>query len=81
MLGYRFGNIAYCTDVNGIPDASLAQLGGLDVLVLDALRVKFHPTHFNLSQAVEMAQRFAGRPMANERWYVDNTGAVTKTAL
>ena len=28
-----------------------------------------------------MAQRFAGQPMANERWYVDNAGAVTKTAL
>jgi hypothetical protein len=28
-----------------------------------------------------MAARFAGKPMSNERWYVDNSGAVTKTAL
>lgn len=61
VLGYRFGNIAYCTDVNGIPDASLAQLGGLDVLVLDALRPKFHPTHFCLPQAIDMARRIGAK--------------------
>lgn len=61
VLGFRFGNIAYCTDVNGIPDASLEALKGVEVLVLDALRHKFHPTHFNLTQAVEMAKRIGAR--------------------
>jgi phosphoribosyl 1,2-cyclic phosphate phosphodiesterase len=57
VLGFRFGNVAYCTDTNGIPPESLAQLEGLDVLVLDALRLKPHPTHFSLDEAVEVARR------------------------
>ena len=39
VLGYRFGNVAYCTDTKGIEPASMALLEGLDVLVLDALRI------------------------------------------
>lgn len=61
VLGFRFGNIAYCTDVNGIPDASLAELQNLDVLIIDALRHKFHPTHFNLQQAIEVSQRLGAK--------------------
>ena len=38
VLGFRFGNIAYCTDTNGIPPESWPLLEGLDVLMLDALR-------------------------------------------
>ncbi len=59
VLGYRFGRFAYCTDCSHIPDTSLALLDGLEVLILDALRIRPHPTHFNLEQAVEMAQRIA----------------------
>ena len=36
VLGFRIGNIAYCTDTNGLPPESMALLEGLDVLVLDA---------------------------------------------
>ncbi len=61
VLGFRFGNIAYCTDVNGIPDESRELLRGLDVLFLDALRRKHHPTHFNLAQAVETAQQIGAK--------------------
>jgi phosphoribosyl 1,2-cyclic phosphate phosphodiesterase len=57
ILGFRVGRFAYLTDCNGIPDASLALLSGLDCLVLDALRHRPHPTHFTLSQAVAMARR------------------------
>ncbi len=56
-LGFRIGNIAYCTDTNGIPPDSLALLTGLDVLILDALRPRSHATHFSLEQAVEIATR------------------------
>jgi phosphoribosyl 1,2-cyclic phosphate phosphodiesterase len=57
ILGFRIGRFAYLTDCNGIPEASLALLNGLDCLVLDALRRRPHPTHFTLDQAVQMAQR------------------------
>ncbi len=57
VLGYRFGPFAYCTDCNHIPEESVALLGGLEVLILDAVRLRPHPTHFNLEQAVAMARR------------------------
>jgi phosphoribosyl 1,2-cyclic phosphate phosphodiesterase len=52
VLGFRFGNAAYVTDCNQIPRASMEMLRGLDFLVLDALRWKPHPTHFNIEQAL-----------------------------
>lgn len=54
--GYRCGPIAYLTDCNKIPDTSLALLDGLKLLVLDGLRFKPHPTHFNIPEAVAIAQ-------------------------
>ena len=50
--GYRFGNIAYCTDTNFLPSASLDLLRGLDTLVIDGLRWEDHPTHFTVDQAI-----------------------------
>ncbi|MBE7507426.1 MAG: MBL fold metallo-hydrolase [Planctomycetia bacterium] len=61
VLGFRVGNFAYCTDVGKIPESSWPLLEGLDVLVLDALRKRPHPTHFNLDQAVEHAQRIGAK--------------------
>ncbi len=56
VLGFRFGNVAYCTDASAIPDESRPLLEGLDVLVLDALRPRPHATHFSLEEAVAMAR-------------------------
>lgn len=47
--------LAYCTDVSGIPPESWKYLTGLRTLVLDGLRIRHHPTHFNLDQAVKHA--------------------------
>ena len=55
VLGFRFGDIAYCTDTNGIPPASMAKLQGLDVLILDCLRREPHTTHFGLAEALAVA--------------------------
>lgn len=64
VLGFRFGDVAYCTDTNGIPEESWPLLEGLDVLILGALRDRPHPTHFSLEEAVETAQRTgAGRTL------------------
>lgn len=61
VLGFRVGRFAYLTDCNAIPEPSFALLEGLDVLVLDALRHKPHPTHFSLSEAVTVATRIGAR--------------------
>ncbi|WP_114391161.1 MBL fold metallo-hydrolase [Notoacmeibacter marinus] len=56
-LGFRIGPMAYCTDVSAWPDESVAQLHGLDLLVIDALQYRRHPSHFSLEQAVEWVDR------------------------
>jgi phosphoribosyl 1,2-cyclic phosphate phosphodiesterase len=62
ILGFRFDRFAYLTDCSRIPDASWALLEGLAVLVLDALRIRPHPTHFSLDEAIATAARIgAGR--------------------
>lgn len=53
VLGFRIGDLAYCTDVSRIPETSLDRLRDLDVLILGALRNKPHPAHFSVSQALE----------------------------
>ena len=50
--GFRIGGLAYCNDVNELPEASLEHLRGLDVLVVDALRYTPHPSHANLEKAL-----------------------------
>lgn len=57
ITGYRIGNVAYLTDVSGIPEESFALLEGLDVLVLSALRHKPHHNHLTLDQAMQLAER------------------------
>lgn len=61
VLGFRLGDIAYCTDTNQIPASSWPRLADLDVLILDALRLEHHPTHFSLNEAIQVAQRVAAR--------------------
>lgn len=66
VLGYRFGPLAYCTDVSGIPDDAIDRLQGLDTLVLGALRPKPHPKHLSIEQAVDLALRIGAR----QTWFV-----------
>lgn len=56
-LGFRFGNVAYCTDVKEIPAASWPLLEGLDCLILDALRYKPHVTHMCLDESLAAVER------------------------
>jgi phosphoribosyl 1,2-cyclic phosphate phosphodiesterase len=61
ILGFRFGDVAYLTDCNRIPDDAWPLLHGLDIVVLDALRERPHPTHFSLAEATEAARRIGAR--------------------
>lgn len=61
IFGYRFGSVAYLTDHSGIPESSLDRLHGLDVLFLDALRHRPHPTHSTVETSVETARRVQPR--------------------
>jgi phosphoribosyl 1,2-cyclic phosphate phosphodiesterase len=57
VLGYRVGRLAYCTDTSQISPESMERLEDLDILILDGLRHRPHPTHFTLEQAVQVARR------------------------
>jgi phosphoribosyl 1,2-cyclic phosphate phosphodiesterase len=57
IFGLRFGRFAYLTDCSAIPDSSWALLEDLDVVVLDALRERPHPTHFSIGEAMDAARR------------------------
>ena len=61
VFGYRFGNLAYITDVKSIPPAERERLRDLDVLVLNALWWRPHPTHLSISEAVETARALGAR--------------------
>ena len=61
ILGFRFGNFAYLTDCNAIPDESWPLLQDLDTLVVDALRDKPHTTHFTVAEALAVASRLRAR--------------------
>jgi phosphoribosyl 1,2-cyclic phosphate phosphodiesterase len=53
---YRFGSAAYLTDFSTIPDETLAQLEGLDILILDALRHHPHPTHSTVANSLTIVE-------------------------
>jgi len=61
ILGYRINDLAYCTDVSEIPEKSYALLDNLEVLVLDALREKPHPTHLSLEQAINESKKIKAK--------------------
>jgi phosphoribosyl 1,2-cyclic phosphate phosphodiesterase len=56
VFGYRMGSLAYITDVKSVPPAAFPLLGGLKVLVLNALWWRPHPTHLSIGEAVETAR-------------------------
>jgi phosphoribosyl 1,2-cyclic phosphate phosphodiesterase len=61
VYGYRLGPLAYITDVKAIPDDAGRRLRGLEVLVLNALWWRPHPTHLSIAEAIETAQALGAR--------------------
>ena len=60
-LGFRIGNFAYCPDVSFYPDETLDKMRGLDVLIVDALQYREHPSHFSLEQALAVIMELKPR--------------------
>jgi phosphoribosyl 1,2-cyclic phosphate phosphodiesterase len=59
VAGLKVGRFAYLNDVNYIPDVVWQKIQDLDTLVLDAVRRRPHPHHFNLEQALKVAEQLA----------------------
>jgi phosphoribosyl 1,2-cyclic phosphate phosphodiesterase len=60
-LGFRIGSLAYCSDVSGFPGRTVERLTGLDVLIIDALQYKPHPTHISLEQSLNWIKELMPR--------------------
>ncbi|HUA60923.1 MAG TPA: MBL fold metallo-hydrolase [Verrucomicrobiae bacterium] len=61
ILGFRFGAAAYLTDHSEIPESSMELLRGLDVIFLDALRYKPHPTHSTVDRSIKTVELLGAR--------------------
>lgn len=61
VLGYRFGDIAYCTDMNYIPEEEFKKLQGLEHFIINCVRYKRHLSHFSLEEAVAIAQKVGAK--------------------
>lgn len=59
VYGFRFGDMAYITDVKDVPAAARTELRGLKLLVLNALRYKPHPTHLSIDDALAVVRDLA----------------------
>ena len=57
ILGFRFGDFAYLTDTNHVPEHAYPLLDGVKIVILDALRHRPHPTHFTVAEALEVLAR------------------------
>jgi len=70
-LGFRFGGIGYANDVVMLPEVSLQALEGVEVLIVDAMRYRPHPTHAHLDRALEWIDRLKPRRAFLTNLHVD----------
>lgn len=61
VAGLRIGNFAYLTDCHSIPESSMKRLEGLDVLILDCLRLKAHDTHLHFQSSMQYSQKIGAK--------------------
>jgi phosphoribosyl 1,2-cyclic phosphate phosphodiesterase len=61
VLGFRFGNIAYCTDMNYIPEEEFEKLQGLDHFIINCVKYGKHVSHYSIEEAVEIAKKVGAR--------------------
>lgn len=56
-LGFRIGDVAYCSDISDFPPETVSRLQDLDILVIDALQYRYHPSHLSLEQSLDWIER------------------------
>jgi len=70
-VGYRFGGVAYSSDLVRLDEAAFAALQGLDVWIVDALRYRPHPTHAHLERTLEWIARVKPRRAILTNMHID----------
>jgi len=80
-VGYRFGGVAYSSDVVELDEAALAALAGLDVWIVDALRHRPHPTHAHLERTLEWIERLKPRRAILTNMHIDLDYATLAASL
>jgi phosphoribosyl 1,2-cyclic phosphate phosphodiesterase len=80
-VGYRFGDVAYSSDVVNLDEAAFAALAGLDVWIVDALRYRPHPTHAHLERTLEWIARLKPRRAILTNLHIDLDYAKLLTEL
>jgi phosphoribosyl 1,2-cyclic phosphate phosphodiesterase len=80
-LGYRFGPVAYSSDLVDLPAASVPALAGLDLWIVDALRYKPHPSHFSLDEAITWIDRIKPKRAILTNMHADLDYAELKAKL
>ena len=61
VLGFRFGDIAYCTDMNYIPEEEFSKLEGLEHFIINTVKRGTHNSHWGLEQALEVCKKVGAR--------------------
>ncbi len=70
-LGFRFGGVAYSSDVVGLDEAAFAALEGVEVWIVDALRWRPHPTHAHVERTLEWIARVKPRRAILTNLHID----------
>lgn len=70
-MGFRVGNLAYCCDLSGFPEASFPAISGLDLWIIDALRPTPHPSHLSLPETLSWIERFAPKQAVLTNMHID----------
>jgi phosphoribosyl 1,2-cyclic phosphate phosphodiesterase len=70
-VGYRIGSLAYSSDVVDLPSSATDALSGLDIWIVDALRMTPHPTHAHLALALEWIERFRPKRAILTNMHID----------
>jgi len=80
-VGYRFGDVAYSSDVVQLDESAFAALQDLDVWIIDALRYRPHPTHAHLERTLQWIDRVRPRRAILTNLHIDLDYAKLKAEL